>query len=470
MKKKNQIYVCLLVAALASLSCQRTITVSGEGDGKVVPSDKNISVNFEFTDGRRLADAVTSPVSGSFSFSSENKGATYILEYSVDGGDVFVIENIWDGVSRKLTGPLSKIEDYGEHTVSGKVYNINDASESTTFRETVMMLYEPVTVTDIKYITDVRYGEPQAFREAELLSGISGTVELSYEPETSLADWEIKASEPYIVFNTDDATIGNGKLNIPWTTVEDFDGESSTVTVNLILSDGKTPSEYQSQVTIKKDTDQTGSRYGFSFEINKDIVGNRSLSESSIHYELSIGEPYQDSEINIRISLDEKELLNEDSFVIGSTPIKNTIYPDEPTNLRKAKLTASFSFADAPERWYSISHYIYICTPKLRFHEKGDYAPWIDLSSSNNAIDVGHTYLVKLSGIPDELIEDGLTNRFSLTTSDKSYGRLTEIEPGLWELECNAYSPNSGLIMQIKAGGSANSSVYYYSYSLKIND
>ena len=103
MKKINQIYVCLLVAALASLSCQRTITVPGEGDGKGVPSDKNISVDFKFTDGRRLADAVTSPVSGSFSFSSENKGATYILEYSVDGGDVFVIENIWAQPSGKTS-------------------------------------------------------------------------------------------------------------------------------------------------------------------------------------------------------------------------------------------------------------------------------------------------------------------------------------------------------------------------------
>lgn len=472
MKKNNQIYVCLLVAALASLSCQRTITVPGEGDGKVVPSDKNISVDFEFTDGRRLADAVTSPVSGSFSFSSENKGATYILEYSVDGGDVFVIENIWDGISRKLTGPLSKIEDYGEHTVSGKVYNISDASESTTFRETVMMLYEPVTVTDIKYIADVRYIEPQAFREAELLSGISGTVELSYEPETSLADWEIKASEPYIVFNTDDATIGNGKLNIPWTTVEDFDGESSTVTVNLILSDGKTPSEYQSQVTIKKDTDQTGSRYGFSFEINKDIVGNRSQSESSVRYQLSLGELFQNEQINLRVLLDETELLNEEKIVLGGAVLERTIYPDNPSNLRKSKLTAIFSFSNEPQRQYSISRDIYICAPKLMFHEKGDYSPWLELSTSvnKNNILINHSYLFKLSGIPEELKTDGLTNRFSLLSSDSTHSTIIEIEPGLWEFECDRYSPSNSIIMQIKAGTSDNSSAYYYAYPLKIND
>ena len=211
------------------------------------PEETEFSVSVEVTEGLRDRNGVKTAINVEFIAHSTDPAATYMIEYTINGGPAKTVSSIWDGKSRSIYYETQQLVDYGVYIIKGYMCSADDKTKKKEFEKTVWMKYVPVQIMDVYFSSEI---DDIAFENAELNTMETGELKISFSPKESAAEFIIEADDPATLqFDQEKAYYKSGMYCIPYT-ASDIEGRTP---VRLTVKNGDDVLyEKQTNVTVKE--------------------------------------------------------------------------------------------------------------------------------------------------------------------------------------------------------------------------
>ena len=246
----------LLAMALLVFSCSKTPVTETQKEQTPVEDNNKLNISVTLTPGVRTVEKPIYLPSGTISVKSANKAANYIIEFRVDDGETFTLKGIWDGRARTLDTYLQSCQEYGEHIVEGRVYNIADASDAVDFSESVWMKYESAEITRARWVvigaSSTPEEQPEFNDKHNFHTRETGRLIITYEPKTSKLF--IEAEDSQGLFSFSEMSNSGGTCVLRYSA-----DKTGKTTLRIVAVNGDESEEMVSSVVVEGKNDNESS-------------------------------------------------------------------------------------------------------------------------------------------------------------------------------------------------------------------
>lgn len=386
--------VCLLV-----LACSKRGSEVG-GNDKPDPGAP-FSVTFTVEDGLLDRSGVVSSPKVSFTLSSEDEAGNYVLNYSVDGGPSKTVSFLYDGMPpRDLSSAFSSFSEYGKHTLRGTVTDTEDERNSVSVEQDVWMRYVPVTGTALRYVCPSRDGEVGE-AGVQLYEGEAGFFDLSFEPRTTFLHVDAASTDASVV-SLGDVVYGEGVARIPFSALK-----QGKTTLSIDTENGPEKGNRKVSVEVVEDTEGRAVSLGMSLE------GDLVFGALPLRYVLDGASGDASRRFRVDYLVDGVVVATDESVALNGVVRKSV----SGSGIGIGNHVASVRVTSLDGRGLPLEREqaFTVVEPMLSI-TGGAYNGVPAGSGSSLTVDVGSSYAVSLSGVPE-----AFADRFVFGTSGDGF-------------------------------------------------
>lgn len=243
--KKLFLYAILAAAfTSAAVSCDKA-KKDNDTNASANQKAQAFSLEFNITQGVITANGVITEPKVILKVTSTDEYESYKVKYSVDGVNQSEISGLWHNRTRDISDniPLA----YGEHIIEGYICPVSDESNSKGFKESVWVIYQPITVEEISF---TRGSKSFVVENGSVLLPVdlNGKLNLSFSPAASRAEISVSSSNTDVLA-FDEESIEDGRYSIEYYTGDEIGASSEIV---IFIKNGESVKEHRFTVILTK--------------------------------------------------------------------------------------------------------------------------------------------------------------------------------------------------------------------------